>query len=236
MAPRFRTLERIVSLPGTLDDIKRWWGLFAAFSLSAVGWWEKGRVWAAEGIVSRAEWVAAVDMGLRWVGTFATIALVLMLLAMGWNTYKKYATTGSPRKTPAAPSQPRRPVTGPSIRLSSHTWLEVSGELASIIDALANILPTPLAWERATQSYIGSRVKVQGIIRDITLSPFSQQVEIRLSGGGSSIVLHFSDNEWGERLETLDVGDPISAEGWVRSITRLVGIEINMNSCALVDG
>ena len=248
MAPRFRTLERIVSLPGTLDDIKRWGGLFAAFSLSAVGWWEKGRVWAAEGIVSRAEWVAAVDMGLWWVGTIAGILAVLMLLAMCWNTYKKHATasgtrvvsdSGSPRETPGP--QPASSPPGPRLGAAptSYTWsgsTDISGEVAEIIDSLERIPRTQLALERAIQPHIGKRLKVQGIIGNISLSLI--WVVVRLGWVvGPSIVLRFSDSEWGERLETMDAGHAISAEGRITSITRLLGaIEIRMENCALVDG
>ena len=75
-----RTLERIVSVPGTLDDLKKWWKVLGALFLSVVQWWEKARAWLAGATVSRAEWVATVDMGLWWVGTIAGILAVLMLL------------------------------------------------------------------------------------------------------------------------------------------------------------
>ena len=107
-----RTLERIVSVPGTLDDLKKWWKVLGALFLSVVQWWEKARAWLAGATVSRAEWVATVDMGLWWVGTIAGILAVLMLLAMGWNTYKKYATASGVQGRPEIDaSKPTRPFT-----------------------------------------------------------------------------------------------------------------------------
>ena len=45
--PIIRTLERIVSVPGTLDDLKKWWKVLGVLFLSVVQWWEKARAWLA---------------------------------------------------------------------------------------------------------------------------------------------------------------------------------------------
>ena len=105
--PIIRTLERIVSFPGTLDDLKKWWKMLAFLPLSVVQWWEEARAWIAGVIVSRAEWVVTVDMGLWWVGMIASI----LVLAMGWNTYKKYATASGVQGRPEIDaSKPTRPL------------------------------------------------------------------------------------------------------------------------------
>ena len=56
--------------------------------------------------MSRAEWVAAIDMGLWWVGAIAGVMAAVMVLAMGWNTYRKYATASGVRVGPAPPVAP----------------------------------------------------------------------------------------------------------------------------------
>ena len=254
------TLERIVSLPGTVDDVKTWSVFLAGAVLSALRWWNTVRERLAEVVMSRAEWVASIVVMSRaeWVASIDTVLWVtgtvamaltgLMFLAMCWNTYKKYATasgtrvvsdSGSPREPPGP--QPASSPPGPRLGAAptSYTWsgsTEVSGEVAEIIDSLERIPLTQLALERAIQPHIGKRLKVQVIIGDISLSLI--WVVVRLGWVvGPSIVLRFSDLEWGERLETMDAGHAISAEGRITSITRPLGaIEIRMENCALVDG
>ena len=243
-----RTLERIVSLPGTVDDVKTWSVFLAGAVLSALRWWNTVRERLAEVVMSRAEWVASIDTVLWVTGTVAMALTGLMFLAMCWNTYKKYATasgtrvvsdSGSPREPPGP--QPASSPPGPRLGAAptSYIWsgsTEVSGEVAEIIDSLERIPLTQLALERAIQPHIGKRLKVQVIIGDISLSLI--WVVVRLGWVvGPSIVLRFSDLEWGERLETMDAGHAISAEGRITSITRPLGaIEIRMENCALVDG
>ena len=235
MNTRWRWLGQLINLPGTLDDIKKWRKVLGVLSLSVVQWWEKARAWLAGAIVPRAEMVAIVDMGLWWIGAIAGVLAALMFLAMCWNTYKKYAT--APCAHGGSDSGLSRETPGPQLGTAptSYTWSEskeVSGEVAEIIDSLERIPPTRLAWERAVQPHIGKWLKVQGIIGDISLSLI--WVVVRL-GWDPAIALHFSDSEWGERLETMDAGDAISAEGRITSITRLGVIEIRMDNCALVD-
>ena len=79
---------RLVSLPGTLDDIKAWRGVLLAAVVSVLRLWDTVRERLAEVAVSRAEWVASIDTSLWLVGTVAIALTGLMFVAMVWNTYK----------------------------------------------------------------------------------------------------------------------------------------------------
>ena len=86
-------LERIVSLPGTVADIKEWGRILA---LSVPVWtllWEAARDWLTEVVVSRAEAIATVDMGLSVIGWCAVAVTVLVILAVIWNTYREHSVT-----------------------------------------------------------------------------------------------------------------------------------------------
>ena len=79
-----RTLERIVSVPGTLDDLKKWHTLLSRIITTAPSWallFENVRGW----LVDKVAFLMALDrilLVIGWVGSLFIIG------AIAWNTYQ----------------------------------------------------------------------------------------------------------------------------------------------------
>ena len=88
-----RILERIVSLPGTVADIKEWGRILAPAVPTGILLWEAARDRVTEIVVSRGEAIATVDMGLSVIGWCAVVVTVLVILAVIWNTHREHSVT-----------------------------------------------------------------------------------------------------------------------------------------------
>lgn len=75
---------RLVSLPGTVDDIKAWGRVAAPILSGSALLWERARGW----VVDRAAALAALDGVLQVIGWISVVLLVLVVAAVAWNTYQ----------------------------------------------------------------------------------------------------------------------------------------------------
>ena len=75
---------RLVSLPGTVDDIKAWGRVAAPILSGSALLWERARGW----VVDRAAALAALDGVLQVIGWISVVLSVLVVAAVAWNTYQ----------------------------------------------------------------------------------------------------------------------------------------------------
>ena len=75
---------RLVSLPGTVDDIKAWGRIAAPILSGSALLWERARGW----VVDRAAALAALDGVLQVIGWISVVLSVLVVAAVAWNTYQ----------------------------------------------------------------------------------------------------------------------------------------------------
>ena len=80
------------------------------------------------------------------------------------------------------------------------------------------------------EPHIGKWLRVQNVIRNMYETELT--IDVMLGKGLDPILfLRFSKEEWGAKLETMEIGDRLAAEG---RITKLEWIALYLDECEIV--
>ena len=103
-------------------------------------------------------------------------------------------------------------------------------ELVNSVEGL-----TDIATEERSRPHIGTWLRVNGKITNISQIPFSGDILVHLNvpPDDTTVFLTFDGSNWGQRLRLHEVGDRISASGQIDGINQHLGGHVDLEECEL---
>ena len=189
----------------------------------------------------------------------ALVLFALSLLAMVWSLDRSFhrdtstarqehaspnevvepASTFEPKETAVSPSKPQGMSASPvESRDSSESGFEGKRfsprTLKELVDSVEGL--TEIAADKVSERHIGLWLSVEGSVIDIREMIFSDNllaVQMSVSENDASAVLYCDKKRWGQLLNSVDVGDQMTAIGRIASIGRYR--TISLDECELTN-
>ena len=153
-------------------------------------------------------------------GVAMVVAALILFFAPNWWGFLKGKKVEDPKQT--------RETKGPfeQSRQSEKVFTaRKAGEMLNAIMGTTDINATKYA-----EPHIGKWLRVQNVIRN--MSETEHFIEVMLGSRLDPILyLRFSREEWGAKLETMEIGDRLAAEG---RITKLITMMLYLDKCEIV--